>query len=87
MSLGAHSLSVVALTITQVAIVVAISTIVSVNPILRLFWAAMAAVLFRGPLLCVYIDCTNDAANQVKIVSALKEKHKRVEYCARLTRN
>ena len=28
-----------------------------------------------------------DSANQVKVVSALKRKHKRVEYRARLTRN
>ena len=54
---------------------------------LRLLWAAIAAILFRGPLRCSYTDRTEDAANQVKVVSALKGKHTRIEYRARLTRN
>ena len=84
---GAHFLLVVALAIALVALVLAIATFVTVNPMLRFFWAAIAAILFRGPLRCSYIDCTEDVANQVKVVSALKGKHKRIEYRARLTRN
>ena len=83
----AHPLSVVALAIALVALVVAIATFVTVNPMLRFLWAAIAAILFHGPLRCSYIDRTEDAANQVKVVSALKGKHKRIEYRARLTRN
>ena len=76
-----------ALAIALVASVVAIATFVTVNPMLRFLWAAIAAILFSGPLRCSYIDRTEDAANQVKVVSALKGKHKRIEYRARLTRN
>ena len=47
----------------------------------------MAAVLICGPLSCTYTDYIEDAANQVKLVSALNEKHKRVEYRPHLTRN
>ena len=70
---GSHPLSVVALAIALVALVVAIATFVTVNPMLRFFWVAIAAILFRGPLRCSYIDRT-DAGNQVKVVSALKGK-------------
>ena len=49
--------------------------------------AAIAAILSREPLLCFYTDRTAKAANQVKVVSALKGKHKRIEYRACLTRN
>ena len=84
---GAHPFSVVALAIALVALVVAIATFVTVNPMLRILWAAIAAILFRGPRRCSYIDRTEDATNQVKVVSALKGKHKRIEYRARLTRN
>ena len=54
---------------------------------LKLFWAAMTAVLFCGPLSCTYTDNIEDAANQVKVLSALNEKHKRIEYRPFLTRN
>ena len=84
---GAHPLSVVALAIALVALVVAIATFVTVNPMLRFLWAAIATILFRGPLRCFYIDLTEDAANQVKVVIALKGKHKCIEYRACLTRN
>ena len=84
---GAHPLAVVALAIALVALVVSIATFLTVNPMLRLMWATIAAILFRGPLRCVYKDTTEDAANQVKVVSALKGKHKRIEYRSRLTRN
>ena len=47
----------------------------------------MAAVLFCGPLSCTYTDYIEDAANQGKLVSALNEKHKRVEDRPHLTRN
>ena len=47
----------------------------------------MAAVLFRGLLRCTYTDHIEDAANQIKVVSALKGKHKCIEYRARLTGN
>ena len=86
-SQGLHSHSVVALIIALVALVVAIATVVSVKPKLRVFWATMAAFLLRGPLQCAYTDRTEDAANQVKVVSALKGKHTRVEYHACQTRN
>ena len=42
---GAHSLSVMALAIALVALVVAIATFVTVIPILRLLWAAIADIL------------------------------------------
>ena len=71
---GAHPLSVVALAIALVALVVAIATFVTVNPMLRFLWAAIAAILFRGPLRSSYTDRTEDAANQVKVVNALKGK-------------
>ena len=76
-----------ALAIALAALVIAIATFVTVNPMLRLFWAEIAAILFRGPLRCAYTDRTENAANQVKVVSVLKGKHKRIEYRARLTRN
>ena len=60
---GAHPLSVVALAIALVALVVAIATFVTVNPLLRFLWTAIAAILFRGPLRCSYIDRTEDAEN------------------------
>ena len=60
---GAHPLSFVALAIALVALVVAIATFVTVNPMLRLLWAAIAAILSRGPLRCSYTDRTEDAAN------------------------
>ena len=44
-------------------------------------------MLCRGPLRCAYKDRTGAAPNQVKVVSALKGHHKRIEYRARLTRN
>ena len=76
-----------ALAIALAALVIAMATFLTVNPMLRLFWAAIAAILFRGPLRCAYTDRTENAAIQVKVVSALKGKHKRIEYRARLTRN
>ena len=84
---GSHPISVVALGLALVALVVGLATFVTVNPMLRLFCAAIPAILFNGPLRCSYTDRIEDAANQVKIVNALKEKHKRIEYRARLTRN
>ena len=65
---GAHPLSVVALAIALVALVVAIATFLTVNPMLRFFWATIAAILFRGPQRCSYIDRTEDAENQVKVL-------------------
>ena len=76
---GAHPLSVVALAIALVALIVAIATFVTINPMLKFLWAAIAAILFRGPLRCSYIDRKENAANQIKVVSALKGKHKRIE--------
>ena len=76
-----------ALAIALVALVVAITTFKSLNHMLRLFYAAITAVLLRGPLRCAYINSTENVANQVNFVSALKGKHKRVEYRARITRN
>ena len=84
---GSHPLSVEALAIALVALVVAIATFLTVNSMLRFLWEAIAAILLRGPLRCYYIDRTEDAANQVKVVSALKGKHKSIEYRACLTRN
>ena len=75
MSQNAHPRTVVALAIALVALAVAIVSFVLVNPMLRLFWAAMTDVLFCGPLRCTYTDHIEDAANQVKLVSALIEKH------------
>ena len=49
---GAHPLSIVGLAITLAALVIAIATFVAVNPMLRLLWAAKAAILFRGRLQC-----------------------------------
>ena len=72
---SAHPVSVVALAIALAALVLAIATFVTVNPMLRLMWAAIAAILLRGPLRCVYKDNAEDTANQVKVVSALKGKH------------
>ena len=86
-SRGAHPLAVVALAIALVALVVSIATFVTVNSMLRLMWATIAAIIFHGPLRCVYKDNTEDAVNQVKVVSALKGKHKRIEYRDCLTRN
>ena len=73
---GAHSLSVMALAIALVALVVAIATFVTVIPILRLLWAAIADILSSWPLRCFYTDRTEDASNIVEGVSALKGKHK-----------
>ena len=53
---------------------------------LRLFRAAMAAVLFCEVQQCAYTNRTKDAANQFKVVDQLIEKHERVKFCARLTR-
>ena len=47
----------------------------------------MAAVLFRGPIRFAYTDHTEDCANQIKVVSPLRGEHKRIKYCAGLTRN
>ena len=87
MSRGVHPLLVVALAVALIALAVAIATFVSKNFMLRLFWAAMETVLFRGPLRYTYTDHIKDAANQIKVVTALRGKHKRIELCARLTRN
>ena len=85
MARGAHPISVVPLAIALVALVVAIATFVTVNQLLRFLCAAIAAILFRGPLRCSYVNRTEDAANQVKVVIAQKGKHKRIESRARLT--
>ena len=84
---GAHPLSVVALAIALAALVIAIATFVAVNSMYRLLWAAVETIFFCGTLLCFYTDRPEDATNQVKVVSALKGKHKRIEYRARLTRS
>lgn len=47
---GAHPLSVVALAIVLVSLVVAIATFITVNPMLKLLWSAVAAILFRDQL-------------------------------------
>ena len=70
---GAHPLLLVPLAIALAAFVIAIATFLTVNPMLRLFWAAIAAILFRGPLRCTYTNRTENAANQVKVVCALKK--------------
>ena len=59
---GAHYILVVALTLALVALVVAKETFVTVNPMLKLFSAAIAAILFNRPLHCSYTDRTEDAA-------------------------
>ena len=86
-SQSAHPLSVVALAIALVVLVIAIGTFVPMNPVLKLFWAALSAVLCRGPLRSAYSDHTGTKPNQVKVVSVLQTHHKRIEYRARLTRN
>ena len=85
-SRGAHPLSVVALAIALAALVIAIATFVTVNPMLRLVWAAISAVIFRNPLRCFYAERKEMGSNQYKIVSALEGHHKRIEYRARLAR-
>ena len=70
----AHSLSVVDLAIALATLVIAIVTFIDFNPMLRLLWAAIAAILSRGPLCCSYTDLTEDTANEFKVVSALKGK-------------
>ena len=84
-SQGAYLLTVVALEIALVALALTIVSFVLVYPILRLFWAAMVAVLFNKPLRCTYTNHIEDAANRVRMVIALREKHKRIEYRACLT--
>ena len=69
---GDNPLSVVALAIALAALVFAIATFVNVNPMLRLLLATIAAILSCGPLRCLYIYRTEDVANQVKVLSALK---------------
>ena len=86
-SRGFHRLSVVKLARALVVLVVAISTFVSVNPILRLFRAATAAKLLCKPQRYAYTDCTEAAADHVKVVSAIKRKQKREKYRASHTRN
>ena len=54
---------------------------------LRLVWAAISAIIFRGPLRCLDSERTKMGFNQSKVVSALKGNHKRIEYRARLARN
>ena len=83
----AHPLRVVTLAIVLVALVVTLVLFVSLNSMLKLFWVTMAAVLFLGPLRCTYTDYIDDSTNQVKVISALRGKHKRIEYRARLMRN
>ena len=83
----AHPIRVVTLAIVLVALAVTLVLFVSLNPMLKLFMVTMAAVLFLGPLRCTYTDYIDDAANQVKVASALRGKHKRIEYRARLMRN
>ena len=73
MSLGFHLLSVVELAITIKALVETVAIIGSVNFMLRLFWAALAIVLFRGLLQYAYTNCTEVAAKQVKVVSKLQQ--------------
>ena len=86
-SQGAHPLSVVALAIALVAVIIAIATFVSVHPMLRLVWEATMAVLKRSPLLCAFTKITESAQPELQVITALKGKHKRIEYRARLTRN
>ena len=68
---GAHPFSVVALGIALAMLLIEIATFVTVNPMLRLLWATIAAILFRGPLRCSYTDRTKNVANQVKVFNAL----------------
>ena len=84
---SSHFRSVVALAIVLAALVIAITTFISVIPMLRLLWAAIVAIVHLEPLRCSYTDRTDDAANQVKVINALQVKHKRIEYRARLTWN
>ena len=86
-SRGAYPFSIVSLAIALVALAVAITTFVSLGPMLKLYWAAMKADLFCTPLRYAYTDCIEEPAYQVKVVSVLKRKHKCVEYRARQTRN
>jgi hypothetical protein len=86
-SQGAHPLSVVALAIALVALIIAIATFVTVHPMIRLVWAATVALIKRGPLLCAYNKENDTSSNSVEVITALKGKHKRIEYRARLTRN
>ena len=86
-SRSAHHLTVMALAVASVALAVAITSFVSVNPMLILFWTLMETVFCRGQLRCIYTNHIEDAANQVKVVRGLKAKHKRIEYHAPLTRN
>ena len=86
-SQGAHPLSVVALAIALVAVIIAIATFVSVHPMLRLMWEATMAVLKRSPLLCAFSKLTESAQPELQVITALKGKHKRIEYRARLARN
>ena len=83
----AHPLTVVALAIVLVALFVTIASFVSVNPMLKLFWVTITAVLFLGSLRCNYTKYIDDAANQVEVVSALRGKHKHIEYRACLMQN
>ena len=76
-----------ALAIALAALAIAIATFETVNSMLRLLWAAIAAVLFRGPLRSAYTYQSEYASNQVKVLSAIKGKHKRVKYRACLARN
>ena len=55
---GAHSRLVVALAIALATLVIAIATFVAVNSMLRLLSAAIAAILFCGPLRFSYTDRT-----------------------------
>ena len=57
-SRGAHLLSVVTLAIALFALVGAIATFITVILMLRLLWSVVAAIIFRGPLRCTYIDRT-----------------------------
>lgn len=71
MSRGAHSISVVALAIALFALVVQTATFVTFNRMLRLFYAVITTVLLLKPLRCPYSDRIEDAACQVKVVTAL----------------
>ena len=83
---GAHPFSVVALAIASAALIIAIATFVTVNTILRLFWAAIAAIPFSRPLRFSYSDHTEDVANKSMLLMRLK-RNNRIEYRARITRN
>ena len=75
------------LAIALVALVVAIAKFVSVTLIIKLFWAANKADLLCKLLRYTCTDRIEDAAYKVKVVTALKRKHKSVEYRYCLTRN